>query len=204
MRRAGIIVLVAMLGVAALIGGLTGGSRAQDAPATPDPNDYEGEVLVEFLSHVDQKSDPANTLELVRITMGSGGVIKEHLHPGAATIYVSQGSMVVNVEEGETDAARRYREANPAVELGQPGDAEVRRGATDTVEPCESPCEFSLGEGDSLTQTGFTTMIVRVPTPTATPAAMASISMLQPGGSTEIHGAGTAGGKHLMGCDKAC
>ena len=97
---------VALLGLV-LAAGRTAPTVAQEA--TP----AAGEVAAELLGHGPPTAAPGFDLSLYRVTLGSGGVVPPHTHPGAGVVYVESGTFGFTPLEGEAWLIRAGVAATP-------------------------------------------------------------------------------------------
>ena len=100
------LVIVALVGLLAS-GRIAPGTVAQEAsPAA-------GEVAAELLGHGPPTAAPGFDLSLYRVTLGPGGVVPPHTHPGASAVYVESGTFGFTPLEGEARLIRAGAAATP-------------------------------------------------------------------------------------------
>ena len=143
MRRASVLVSLVVVVLAGLVayGRITPGIVAQEA--TP----AAGEVVAELLGHGLPTAAPGLDLSLYRVTLGAGGIVPPHTHPGASVVYVESGTLALTSLEGEARLLRAGTAATPE-DQGEllPPDTEVMVNAGDTV--------FYPGEHADLARNG--------------------------------------------------
>lgn len=150
------------------------------APATDDVGAQEATpvvpegIAVEYLSNGIPASIDAATLEIVRLTVLPGATATDIERFGAATIFVSHGTIEFTVGEGEAIVLET-----------DPGGITPRESPT----TCDPICE--LVPGDSLV---FTDDSVVSFTNNRTEPVVMLVSSLTPEGT----------GFTLFGCDRAC
>ena len=111
MRRASVLVsLVVVLAAAWVSSRLAPGLVAQEA--TP----AAGAVAAELLGHGLPTAAPGFDLSLYRVTLGPGGIVPPHTHPGASVVYVESGTLGFTLLEGEARLVRAETAATPGAE----------------------------------------------------------------------------------------
>jgi len=109
MRRVTVLVslVVVVLAGALAYGRVAPGIVAQEA--TP----AAGAVAAELLGHGLPTAAPGFDLSLYRVTLGPGGVVPPHTHPGASVVYVESGTLGITSLEGEARLIRAEAAATP-------------------------------------------------------------------------------------------
>ena len=109
MRRVAVLVslVVVVLAGSLAYGRVAPGIVAQDA--TP----AAGGVVAELLGHGLPTAAPGFDLSLYRVTLGPGGVVPPHTHPGAGVVYVESGTFGFTPLEGEAWLIRAGVAATP-------------------------------------------------------------------------------------------